>query len=474
MQFQILSHAGLSVTARGKNIICDPWIVGSTYWRSWWNYPPVSRELVDSLKPDFIYLTHIHWDHFQGPSLRRLGKSTPILVPRGDLARMKRDLNDMGFHDVRELDHGVPHELAPGFKITSWHFGVFLDSALVIEADGTTILNANDAKFMGRPLEQLLARHPKIDFVLRSHSSANGRLCYEFIDRPGQHIDDLERYSRNFADFARATGARWAIPFASNHCHLHEETWRFNEFVQTPIAVRDYFERHAIRSPELKVMVSGDAWSTDGGFALTPGDWFERRDEHLERYRVEKAPILAKQAAMEAKARVSEEKLRAYFERFCAAIPRAARLAFRGHPIAYVLRAGDTRQYFEVDIHRGTVRPLDAVSDAEHPIQVHTSAHIMRQCIALDLFSHLPISKRVTYRVRTDTAKYMSWLNLLFNFYEYELLPLDTLARRGLARTWTERWREVLLYAEISVDVARGRGIDPSRYLDEKHVARIS
>jgi glyoxylase-like metal-dependent hydrolase (beta-lactamase superfamily II) len=23
-------------------------------------------ELVASLQPDFIYLTHIHWDHFQG------------------------------------------------------------------------------------------------------------------------------------------------------------------------------------------------------------------------------------------------------------------------------------------------------------------------------------------------------------------------------------------------------------------------
>ena len=62
MQFQILSHAGLLVQGSGKTLLFDPWLVGSTYWRSWWNYPPVERSLVDSLRPDFIYLTHIHWD----------------------------------------------------------------------------------------------------------------------------------------------------------------------------------------------------------------------------------------------------------------------------------------------------------------------------------------------------------------------------------------------------------------------------
>jgi hypothetical protein len=34
----VLSHAGLSVTGSGVNLICDPWLVGSCYWRSWWNY----------------------------------------------------------------------------------------------------------------------------------------------------------------------------------------------------------------------------------------------------------------------------------------------------------------------------------------------------------------------------------------------------------------------------------------------------
>src|SRR5690348_18027489 len=41
MRFRILGHACLEVTSNSKQLLCDPWLVGSAYWRSWWNYPPV-------------------------------------------------------------------------------------------------------------------------------------------------------------------------------------------------------------------------------------------------------------------------------------------------------------------------------------------------------------------------------------------------------------------------------------------------
>ncbi len=59
MRFQVLSHAGLLLEGRGVSLLVDPWLVGSSYWRSWWNYPPVSPELVANLRPTHIYLTHV-------------------------------------------------------------------------------------------------------------------------------------------------------------------------------------------------------------------------------------------------------------------------------------------------------------------------------------------------------------------------------------------------------------------------------
>src|SRR5262252_4424832 len=100
MKFQILSHAGLAITSHEVCLLTDPWLVGSTYWRSWWNYPPVERTLLDGLQPTHVYLTHVHWDHFQGASLRRFPKTTPILAPRGPYDRIVRDLRGMGFSNV--------------------------------------------------------------------------------------------------------------------------------------------------------------------------------------------------------------------------------------------------------------------------------------------------------------------------------------------------------------------------------------
>ncbi len=97
---------------------------------------PVSRELVDSLAPDVIYLTHVHWDHFQGISLRKLGLDKRIVIPREPCGRMKEDLEVMGFRNVVELHHGQSHVIRPGFTIASYHFGPYLDSVLVIAADG--------------------------------------------------------------------------------------------------------------------------------------------------------------------------------------------------------------------------------------------------------------------------------------------------------------------------------------------------
>ena len=43
---------------------------------------PFRDGLVETLEPDFVYLTHMHWDHFHGPTLRRLGLGRHMLVPK--------------------------------------------------------------------------------------------------------------------------------------------------------------------------------------------------------------------------------------------------------------------------------------------------------------------------------------------------------------------------------------------------------
>jgi UDP-MurNAc hydroxylase len=474
MRFQILSHAGLRVQARGIELVIDPWLLGSCYWRSWWNYPPVSPDLIAGLRPDFIYLTHIHWDHFHGVSLRRFPLTTPILVPKGHHDRMKRDLVGLGFRDVRELRHGEGVSVGDGFRLTSYQFLPSLDSAVVVEADGVTLLDANDAKFMGAPLTALLRRHPPIDFVFRSHSSANARLCYEIVDAPDTSLDDEMEYVTSFLAFARRTGARYAIPFASNHCFLHADTFDLNDTVTTPLAVEERARLEPPGGPEVKLMVSGDSWSADGGFSIAPDnrDWFTDRDSRLRAYRDAQQEKLEAFYRKEAAARVSTAQVEKYFATFARAIPAPLRRLYRGIPLTYVLTAGERRSFFEVDLWTGRVTPREDVDPKNPVFEVHTSAFIFKQAMGLDLFAHVPISKRVRYRVEQRTLRRMQLLNYLFILYESDWLPLAEVMWPRFLETWGLRWRELALYGRIVADVATRRRFDQERYIGRTPIRR--
>jgi L-ascorbate metabolism protein UlaG (beta-lactamase superfamily) len=51
---------------------------------------------------DAVLISHLHWDHLDVPSLRKLGRDTPIFVPAGAGSWLR----SAGFGDVRELARG--------------------------------------------------------------------------------------------------------------------------------------------------------------------------------------------------------------------------------------------------------------------------------------------------------------------------------------------------------------------------------
>src|SRR5947209_9027378 len=62
--------------------------------------PPVAPEATSAI--DAVALSHLHADHADVASLRRLGAATPIVAPRGSEAWLRGH----GASDVRELGRG--------------------------------------------------------------------------------------------------------------------------------------------------------------------------------------------------------------------------------------------------------------------------------------------------------------------------------------------------------------------------------
>jgi UDP-MurNAc hydroxylase len=463
MELQILSHAGLRVAAGGKEILFDPWLVGSCYWRSWWNYPPVPRDLVASLKPDFIYLTHLHWDHFQADSLRLFDDDVQIIVPFDRYDRMVRDLRSIGKKNVRELRHAERAELAPGLAIRSFHLAPSItDSAVVVEAEGQILLNANDSKFAGAPLRQILKHYPNVDFVFRSHSSANVRACFHYIDAPDTEIDEQEHYLRAFSQFMANVRPRFAVPFASNSCLLHADVYDLNPTIQTPVVVRDYFKAFADRNgldTKLQIMVPGDSWSSETGFAIQEHDWFTNRPAHLESYRKRVEGAMERQRSLESRVSVSLSTVQKYFEELSRKVPWFLMRKLKGREVLIVAQSANGETGFAIDLCRGQVRSASTAEFGSFSIRIEIPALILRQAMAMNMFGHAAISKRVHYYATKADMPALGRFASILNWEEAEFLPLRRNVNLRAMKALLPRWREVLLQLQVVAKLVRGKTV---------------
>ena len=106
-----LGHATVLVDAGGVRVLTDPVLRPRlAHLRRHTPVPATPAGL------DAVLLSHLHRDHADAPSLRRVaGGDVPVLVPHGAGAAVRR----MGAEDVRELRAGDRVELADGAAVVA-------------------------------------------------------------------------------------------------------------------------------------------------------------------------------------------------------------------------------------------------------------------------------------------------------------------------------------------------------------------
>jgi UDP-MurNAc hydroxylase len=305
------------------------------------------------------------------------------------------------------------------------------------------LFNANDCKYFGLPLRDLLSRFKKIDFVLRSHSSARALpYCIEGYERQFPQLRTREDYLEEFSRFALHVGARYAIPFASNHCYLHPETQRYNSLAVDPAAVAarcNELARMSDAKTECVVMAAGSRWSPEHGFELRPFD-YARRSEYIQelwgRYRTK----IEETAEEEAQVVGDLGAFRNYFDGFLRAVPRAAR-RWALEPFGFRVRDREGDRTWMVDPRTGEI----SVHSSPPPsaIVFETAAKILNDCTSIRMFSVWTASKRLRIHVpHNRQLRGVSALFSLLDAYELDLLPLaHNLCARSL-RVHASRWRE--------------------------------
>jgi UDP-MurNAc hydroxylase len=443
MQFTVLSHAGLLIEHRGVRLVCDPWLIGSCYWRSWWNFPEPPAELIQKLDAQYVYLTHLHWDHFHGPSLQKLfDPQTIIIVPKVPTRRMVSDLQWLGFKNIIEVPHGKQVQLGEDFTLRSYQFGVGVDSGAIVSGGGHHLFNCNDTKFFGLPLHQIMSDFPKIDFIFRSHSSASPVPHCVDDHRSLLQIDSPDYDSADqFVRCALYVGARYAIPFASNHCFLHKETRHFNATATTPEDVRTRYAAVAAETnqrSECVVMPPGSSWSDTGGFNVVPFD-FSAREQYIETLQAKHADKLEQTYREEALAVAQFEPFQKYFQDLLRSLPAMVRKRMPG--IVFRIQDAQGEHLWLVDPGASQVQSV-ASAPLDHAI-IQVPARVLNDCVQHRMFSVWGPSKRmkIVLPAAKDLSAVNSWFTLL-DLYELEVFPLrNNFSLRSLS-VRLRRWRE--------------------------------
>lgn len=455
MRFTVLGHGALSVEAGGNRLLVDPWLSGSCYWRSWWHYPP-SEARPDDLAPDFVYLSHHHFDHFHYPSMRRLDKGATVLVPKFAVDVMPREVRGLGFERVVELPHGDIVELAPGLRVASFQYG-FDDSALLVESGGVVLADLNDCKVRGAALDEVLSAFGRPTFLFKSHSWAQAYPVRYTSDDPAQlALISRESYVADFVETVELIEPGFAVPFASMVCFLHPETVDVNDHVITPKEVAEGFAAAHVHGSEVVVMAPGDSWSVDGGFELGDVDWFEPelRAATLADLQEQARPAIEQALADEAGRTVAWDDFRTFFETFVRALPPGAARLLMPRPVTFHVDSGGATPAWTIDARRRRVTRA-AAPLADTASIIHVPEGVLAQAVASKTVYLINISLRVRVDLQPGGLDADLGFWGLLAIWELGYLPLHRVPRRRLVSAVWLRRRE---FWELATTRLFGRG----------------
>lgn len=285
MKIETLGHAGMLISDDDNKplLLADPWLIGSTYWRSWWlqNYPTADK-LAELSKVPFAYVTHEHPDHYHPPSLRKLGKTPLYLSPDLPENHMIEHLTETNFN-VEGVTPLQWRSLSPTVRILSiplWND----DSVLLVDLPDGFIFNLNDSKPSKRNLRNLrrfadaylTSDKPRV--VLSSYSPAS---IVNSFTRDAERIamKNKSDYVHRVSGICDILDADYFMPFASQVVFLRSDSKWANDF---KVTFEELQEGWSARTKLLPPYSTLDLATKDHTF-VAPEDYNENWRDQLDK-----------------------------------------------------------------------------------------------------------------------------------------------------------------------------------------------
>ncbi len=119
MEIQHYSNSFLSVKSGKTKLICDPW-VGTTSENAWISDPLHfgGKKIINNINPKYIYISHLHCDHFDPILLRKINKkNTVIIIKKFKIPTIKNRIKKIGFKNILELNEWTAKRLSKDITV---------------------------------------------------------------------------------------------------------------------------------------------------------------------------------------------------------------------------------------------------------------------------------------------------------------------------------------------------------------------
>lgn len=213
--------ACVGISSKDTSILCDPWFTDGIYDGSWYQYPKIDNPVKLIGKYHFIYISHIHGDHYDPDFLREYLKAYPntkILIADFQFNYLEKKMLADGFKPIVTKNL---NELNTSFHLLPSGYGRSdIDSALIVKYGNHAIVNMNDCPYSKSQLDEIkrLAPNPKIALLGYSGAGPNPQKYFDLETEKEELIEAAkekkEAVFKRYKKFADYIGAEKNLPFA--------------------------------------------------------------------------------------------------------------------------------------------------------------------------------------------------------------------------------------------------------------------
>lgn len=329
MRITGLGHAGLRVETSGATLLVDPWFSPQgAFQGAWFPFPENARLLEDpSLRsPTAIVISHEHLDHVDPWFLSQVPANVPVIFPWTPTETLRKKIASAGPRSLVQASPWERVQVADGTSVffVSEASPMNHDSAIVIEGDGQTLLDLNDARLFAVQLRNIRQRvGGRIDaFSFQGAGASWYPMCYGYPKVEQDRLAAKKRAAklRYAAKCVELLEPIVALPFAGPPAFLDPELFHHNAQMEDGIfpdqaQVADFL---AMRGHHCSVLLPGDSWDaslrTKELDAAWEGFTYEDRWPYLEAYARRRAGQVASVRALYPEPDVSLwEPFREYF-----------------------------------------------------------------------------------------------------------------------------------------------------------------